>query len=73
MFRASLCPSSGALDRILLHMVFITRCAGREAGRLHCVEDVVGLVEPHPLHSAHGLLSSSSKTPDSASAESHMQ
>ena len=28
MFRASLRPSSGALDRILLHVVFSTGCAG---------------------------------------------
>jgi len=28
MFWASLCPSSGALDRMLLHMVFSTWCAG---------------------------------------------
>ena len=27
MFRASLCPSSGALDRILLHTVFSTSSA----------------------------------------------
>ena len=27
MFRASLCPSSGALDRILLHMVPCALCA----------------------------------------------
>jgi len=28
MFWTSLCPSSGALDRILLYMVFSTWCAG---------------------------------------------
>jgi len=28
MFQASLCPSSGALDRILLHIVFSTWCVG---------------------------------------------
>jgi len=28
MFRASLCPSSGEQDRVLLHMVFYTGCAG---------------------------------------------
>ena len=28
MFRASLCPSSGDQDRVLLHMVFCTGCAG---------------------------------------------
>ena len=28
MFWASLCPSSGALDRTLLHMVFSIGCAG---------------------------------------------
>ena len=28
MFRASLCPSSGEQDRVLLHMVFCTGCAG---------------------------------------------
>jgi len=33
MFRASLCPSSGEQDRVLLHMVFCTGCAGCD-----CVE-----------------------------------
>jgi len=33
MFRASLRPSSGALDRMLLHMVFGTRCAGWSLGK----------------------------------------
>ena len=37
MFRAPLCPSLGALDRILLHMVFNTLCAvwchGKPASR----------------------------------------
>jgi len=28
MFWASLCPSSGALDLILLHMVFSSWCGG---------------------------------------------
>jgi len=28
MFRASLCTSSGEQDRVLLHMVFCTGCAG---------------------------------------------
>jgi len=28
MFRASLCPSSGEPDRVLLDMVFCTGCAG---------------------------------------------
>ena len=28
MFRASLCPSSGEQDRVLLHIVFCTGCAG---------------------------------------------
>jgi len=28
MFRASLCPSSGEQDRVLLRMVFCTGCAG---------------------------------------------
>ena len=38
MFRASLCPSSGALGYILLHMVFSTY---REAGRAHCAHGLL--------------------------------
>ena len=40
MFRASLCPSSGEQDRVVLHMVFCTGCAGCgcvELGRKLCV------------------------------------
>jgi len=42
MFQASLCPSSGALDRILLQMVFVLDVlagvlGSQEAGRVHCV------------------------------------
>jgi len=37
MFQASLCPSSGALDRILMHMVYRTwypgRCLGKPGSR----------------------------------------
>ena len=33
MFQASLYPSSGVLDRMLLHMVFSTRCAGWSLGK----------------------------------------
>jgi len=39
-FRASLCPSSGEQDRVLLHMVLYTSCAGCgcvELGRKLCV------------------------------------
>jgi len=39
MFRASLCPSSGEQDRVLLHRVFCTGCAGCgcvELGRKQC-------------------------------------
>jgi len=39
MFQASLCPSSGEQDRVLLHMVFCTGCAGCgcvELGRKLC-------------------------------------
>jgi len=38
-FRASLCPSSGEQDRVLLHMVFCTGCGGCdcvELGRKLC-------------------------------------
>jgi len=38
MFRASLCSSSGEQDRVLLHMVFCTGCAG-----CGCVGDLVQL------------------------------
>jgi len=47
MFRASLCPSSGEQDRILLHMVFCTGCAG-----CGCVELGRKLCAPHN-HSHH--------------------
>jgi len=33
MFRASSCPASGALDRMLPHMVFSTRCAAWSLGK----------------------------------------
>ena len=39
MFRASLCPSPGDQDRVLLHTVFCTGCAGCscvELGRKLC-------------------------------------
>jgi len=39
MFQASLCPSSGEQDRVLLHVVFCTGCAGCgcvELGRKLC-------------------------------------
>ena len=39
MFRALLCPSSGEQDRVSLHMVFCTGCAGCgcvELGRKLC-------------------------------------
>jgi len=39
IFQASLCPSSGEQDRVLLHMVFCTGCAGCgcvELGRKLC-------------------------------------
>jgi len=41
MFRASLCPSSGEQDHLLLHMVFCTGCAGCgcvELGRKLCAK-----------------------------------
>jgi len=43
MFRAPLCPSSGEQDRVLLHMVFYTDCAGCgcvELGRKLCAQPV---------------------------------
>jgi len=45
MFRASLCPSSGDPDRVLLHMVFCTGCAGCgcvELGRKLCALCEIG-------------------------------
>ena len=44
MFQASLCPSSGALDRKLVHMVFNTSSAGWSLGN------------PGSRPCAHGLL-----------------
>jgi len=46
MFRASLCPSSGEKDRVLLHVVFCTVCAG-----CGCVE--LGHVPAPHNHSQH--------------------
>jgi hypothetical protein len=43
MFWASLCPSSGEQDRVLLHMVFCTGCAGCgcvELGRNLCASSL---------------------------------
>ena len=37
MFRATLCPSSGQQDRVLLHMVFCTGCVGCVEKYLHTV------------------------------------
>jgi len=50
MFQASLCPSSGALDRILLHMVFSNGCAGwclgKQGNRPRALlEDVIELMD----------------------------
>ena len=44
MFRTSLCPSSGEQDRVLLHMVFCSGCAGCgcvELGRKLCAYAVI--------------------------------
>jgi len=54
MFRASLRPSSGAQDRVLLHMVFCTGCV--ELGRKLCA-----LCEGYCSHSAHSLRPSSTQ------------
>ena len=69
MFRTSLCPSSGEQDRVLLHMVFCTGCAG-----CGCVELGRKLCEGHRVHSAHSLrIQLHTTTTSTSSAEHHMQ
>jgi len=58
MFQASLCPSSGALDRILLHLVFTIRCAGWSLGK-------PGTGRVHTVHTVHTACSWLPKTPAS--------
>ena len=59
MFRASLCPSSGERDSVLLHMVFCTGCAGCgcvELGRKLCAlcEGYCSTIESNSnLHTVH--------------------
>jgi len=55
MFRATLCPSSGEQDRVLLHMVFCTGCAGcgcvglgRKLCGQHTAYGVDGAARHHP-------------------------
>ena len=51
MFRASLCPSSGEQERVLLHMVFCTDCVGCSNIKLHTVHTAY---DPAPHnHSQH--------------------
>ena len=55
MFRASLCPSSGEQDRVLLHVVFCTGCAGCgcvELGRKLCAV-CEGYCSNSELHTAY--------------------
>jgi len=59
MFQASLWPSSGEQDRVLLHMVFCTGCAGCgcvELGRKLCA-----LCVGYCSNSAHSLRPSSTQ------------
>jgi hypothetical protein len=60
MFLASLCPSSGALDHMLLHMVCITGCAGWSLGKpgsRPCALSANGLLSTYPrLQPAHLVL-----------------
>jgi len=56
MFRASLCPSSGEQDRVLLHVVFCTGCAGCgcvELGRKLCALCEAYLHTVHTVHTAY--------------------
>jgi len=62
MFRASLCPSSGEQDRVLLRMVFCTGCAGcgcMELGPKLCalcgklLFDLSRTVTSHTVRTAH--------------------
>ena len=60
MFWASLCPSSGVLDHMLLHMVYSTRCASwslGNSGSRPCVLCAHGLLPGFPrLHPTHLVL-----------------
>jgi len=58
MFQASLCPSSGEQDCVLLHMVFCTGCTGCgcvELGRKLCAlcEGYCLNSNLHTVHTAH--------------------
>jgi len=58
MFRASLCPSSSEQDRVFLHMVFCTGCAGCdcvELGRKLCAlcEGYCSNSNLHTVHTAY--------------------
>ena len=76
MFRAQLCPSSGEQDRVLLHMVFCTVCAGCgcvELGRKLCAlcEGYCSNSNLHTVHTAY--TTQHTTTASTTSAEHHMQ
>jgi hypothetical protein len=50
MFRASLCPSSGEPECILLHVVFCTACDGRYCEKLGREPCALGKVQQRPSH-----------------------
>ena len=75
MFRASLCPSSGEQDRVLLHMVFCTGCAGCgcvELGRKPCELCEGAVHTSHTVHTAYDPALHTT-TASTTSAENHMQ
>ena len=63
MFRAPLCPSSGEQDRVLLHMVFCTGCAGCgcvELGRKHSLRP--SATKPQPAQPVQNTICSNKRS-----------
>jgi len=52
MFRASLCPSSGKQDRVLLHMAFCTGCTGCGCVELGAICEGYCSTDLHTVHPA---------------------
>jgi len=64
MFRASLCPSSGEQDRVLLHMVFYTVTGAEKPHKMRAIKSLRGDSMAHILRFF---------PPSCYSAEHHMQ
>ena len=61
MFWASLCPSSGEQDRVLLHMVFCTGCV--ELGRKMCAHSLRLIsTQPQPAQPVQNTICSNARS-----------